>query len=103
MKYKKETTTDYIAYCIECGEPLIKLGMWLIHPDNKCAEDDGVKTLIQYRKKFDEFQKKYILPDGNIEKLIKKHNKLVDSYENTICRRISKWFIRVKEKVQLGN
>jgi len=98
MKYKKETSIDYTTYCLECGEPLIKVGLFLIHPDNQCAEDDGVKTLIQYRKKFDEFQAKYALPEGDIETFIKVHNELVDDYENTICRRISKWFTRVKGK-----
>jgi hypothetical protein len=47
-KFKKVSETDYLAHCIECDEPLIKVGLFLIHPNNECVEDDGVKTVIQY-------------------------------------------------------
>jgi histidinol dehydrogenase len=97
-KFKKVSETDYLAHCIECDEPLIKVGLFLIHPNNECVEDDGVKTVIQYRKKFDEFQAKYELPEGKIETLIKDYNRLVDKYENTLCRRISKWFTSQNRK-----
>lgn len=98
-KFIKKAPSDYIERCIECGEDLIKVGHWVIHPDNQCSEDDGVKTVIQHRKQFDKFQAKYNTPEGKVVKLIKEYNKLVDLYENTRCRRISKWFLGIKQKV----
>ena len=74
----KVKETDYFTFCTECGEPLLKIGLNLIHPEGDCSEADGVKVLIQHRNVFNEFQAKYPLPKEDLRKLIRDYNKLVD-------------------------
>ena len=70
--------TDYFTFCTECGEPLLKIGLTMIHPEGDCGEADGVKILIQHRDVFNAFQAKYSLPKEDLRKLVRDYNKLVD-------------------------
>tara|TARA_Y100000310_G_scaffold340662_1_gene437238 strand:+ start:1047 stop:1379 length:333 start_codon:yes stop_codon:yes gene_type:complete len=97
-RIKRASEGDYMSFCIECDNALHTVGSFLIHPDMGCSEEDGVKVLVQYKNKFEEFQAKYTLPEGDVKELVARYNQLVDLYDETFCRRISKWFTSLKEK-----
>jgi len=79
---KKIKEIDYFTFCEGCGEPLLKIGLTVVHPEGDCSEADGVKILIQHKEIFNEFQAKYPLPKGDLRKLIRDYNKLVDTVED---------------------
>lgn len=93
--------TDYITFCKICKKPLIVMGKELIHPEGDCKEEDGTKILIQYRRKFEKFQKKYKTPKENIRGLIKGYNNLIEEQERfnkSFVGRLYKWFQKVNQK-----
>jgi len=94
--------TDYITFCKICKKPLIVIGKELMHPDGECREEDGTKVLIQYRRKFENFQKKYKAPKENIKGLIKGYNNLIeeqDKFNKSFIGRIYKWLTKANLKV----
>jgi hypothetical protein len=95
---KEYKITDYQAYCLECGAPLINMGEFFIHPTHtNCSEEDGI--IVKQTLEFSKWYKKYGKPEKAVSKIFEELISELNTNSKEIDR-LDRLVVKLKKEKQ---